>query len=243
MFKYAVIVLLALPYIFASPSNAALDPRTRNEDISNTEVVANVKQSNGVYIYEYIVKSSSDNLGEIQSFEVDISCPVVVPYDDFNPSDYQGNGPNSSQNGKHVPVAVLADYGAAFLWGVTANNNVSWGLAAKSGEIRGKLTIISPYSSTSRGYRLVPFMDNSKKWNYAAYDENDPTVPWIDDFTVYGTTIGPACPGEEQKEPRFMGTRMPDEMDADNALLTYSKPLDDHIDYQVGVGQIAITIH
>lgn len=199
MIKCAIIVMLLLCFVSES-CNAALDPRTRNEDISDTEIVINVKRNNGLYVYEYTVKSSAENLGEIQSFQLDISCPVAVPYGDFNPSDYSGSGSNSSRDGKHVPVAVLADYGAAFLWGVTADNYVSWGLAAKPGDVRGKLVIISPYDSASREYRLIPYMDNSKKWDYASYDENDPSVPWIEDFTVYGTTIGPACPVESRYE-------------------------------------------
>lgn len=219
------------------------DPRTRDEDISNTEIVADYKKdSHGNYIYEYSVISDSGNLGHILSFELDISCEAPPVYPEFDPSHYPLSDMHDvSEDNLHLPVIVNAPPGQAALFGIDRSNFASWGVFLDPGQKREGLTIVSPAAPGYRQYLLIPSMDAGIEYDYSGYDETD-DLPWIEDFTVYGTTIGPACPGEEGPA-RFVGTGMGNESDTDNALLSYSEPLQDRLTVPVGTGQVKISIH
>lgn len=222
------------------------DPYTRDEDISATQVAVEVAQNaSGHYVYTYSVSSQSSNLGYVLSFEVDLACDSSVDGNDFDPAAYPSKAlPPRPPQGSYVPVAISAPYGRAALYAVDDKRYANWGVFLDPGKSSQGLTLVSPYPPGARAYRLVPDMDVLPPWDYSNVDPDDPTVPWIPDFTVTGITRGPACPGEEDPAPsRFAGSQFPGESSELNELLTYSAPVVDRFHVEEGTPQVKMVVH
>lgn len=241
----------ALALILSPPVVADLaDPRTRDENLSATtvDVVVNMEAS-GLYVYTYSVSAGSANTGKVSEFAVDISCEDVPDSKGFSPSDFPTRSlASASSDNKHVPVALDSPEGQSFQTGVAASNEAMWSVMLKPGEMSTGLKIVSPYPPGARDYALYPSVDyNMQSYDYEGLDPEDPTVPWIDDWTVRGVTTGPACPGEEYPPGGdggiFKGSFESSESAETNALLTYSAPLIDQIALEAGTGSIEIIIH
>ena len=227
------------------------DPRLRDEDLSGTVVSVEVtRNAMGMYVYTYHVESPPTNTGRILQFILDIGCDGVVDPKGFDAGDYPSDAdPSLSEDGKHVPVAIDAPFGQAAAFGIGLRNNVDWELAANPGQARRGLTLVSPYPPGARTYRVIPSIRyGEEQWDYSDVMEDDPEVPWIDDWTVTGLTTGPACPGEEYPDngddaPRFLGSPFPGQRELNNALLSYSAPLRDQFHVEPGTRELEMTIH
>lgn len=200
------------------------DPHLRNEDISNTTVSVNVTlAADGNYLYEYSITSNSDNLGTISGFAIDISCEHPELADLGHPPTE-----NFSEDGKHVSVALESKYGEAVLPAITADNFASWSTQITPDSGISGVKMYSPRPPVDRTYEITPFMDTSG-WAYDENSEDDPTIPWIDDFMITGTTQGPRCgpedDGGDNGNGEFAGTGV--EPANINALLTYDAPASD----------------
>lgn len=194
---------LGLALLLPAPSAIAADladPGTRNEDLSATTVDVNVDISNaGLYVYTYSVTAGARNTGKISEFAVDISCEEATDPKEFSPSDFPTSSMvSASADGKHVPVALDAPEGQSFQTGVAASNEAMWSVMLEPSESSTGLKIISPYPPGMRRYTLYPSVDyNMDSYDYEGLDPEDPTIPWIDDWTVHGITTGPACREQE----------------------------------------------
>lgn len=223
------LILISLSAIVISVSSDTLaagkDPRTRDEDISATTVSVSYQRSPaGGYEYEYAITSPGSNKGRILTFTVDASCQEVTGVQGVEVEKISGgNFGVRSRDGKHVAATVRADYGQAALFGVSRDNEAKWVVSLNPGETAKGLKITSPYPPATRTYRLVPSMDNDPSWNYP--ETPDPSIPWIDDFTVTGITTGPACPnsnGRDDAKPFLGSAEAPRQNDATNSLLSYT---------------------
>lgn len=233
------------------------NPYLRDDDISATKVTVEVGyDAQGRYVYTYDIEAPEDNTGYILSYELDISCTEVPDARGFDVSSYPPDATHSlSTDEKHVPVAVGAPWGQAGLWGVSESNEIHWLVGIEPGERAQGLQVISPYPPGSREYRLVPSADYRwDEWDYSGVMEDDPDLPWLDDWIVAGVTTGPACPGEEYPgggggggddggDKRFPGTGFRGESVEANELLTYSTPLRDHLHVPAGTKELEMTIH
>lgn len=241
----ALSVLVPIPVIAQDPT--LLDPRLRDEDISGTVVSVDViRAESGLYEYTYTYVSPASNKGAIRSFGVDISCDSTADRTGLPPQETtEGFKASASSDGRHSPINVFAAFGSAAIYGITERNDVLWTPGVKPGQSRTAIGLVSSMPPKARQYRLVPKMDNDDRWDYASFDEDDPTVPWIPDFTVFGMTRGPGCPGDPPSPPpaAFPGTLKPGETEAINALLTYSTPLSDRFHVPAGTMQLMLTIH
>lgn len=108
------------------------------------------------------------------------------------------------------------------------------------------ISLLSANSPVARQYELSPSMAPSAPWDYSDVDPSDETIPWVDDFTVFGMIEGPGCERAPEPPPeptRFAGTPYPFEADGLNDLLSYSEPLRDRFHAEPGAGSFALTIH
>jgi hypothetical protein len=252
--KYVFALLLVL-VIGGMPVHAAdkKDPYLRDDDISRTTVSMEVSRNElGLFVYKYDLVMPVENTGAVRTFRLDISCADVVPSLGFNADDFPSDASRSfSADGKHVPVAIDAPWGQSGMFGISEGNAVHWGVVGKPGTSKMGLQLISPYPPGAREYRLVPNMRyREEEYDYSGVAEDDDTVPWTDDFTITGTTTGPACPGEEYPDSgddgddkRFPGSRFRGESVESNELLTYSAPLRDHLHVPAGTKELEMTIH
>lgn len=219
------------------------DPITRDEKISNTIVNVSVKQEGMLFKYEYSIKSPRTNLGIINNFLLDISCDI--DFSDIKipvPNERLGHLTNKSSNGQHVPAEVFAAYGTSNAYGITKSNHVLWGLYLKPGKKVERIWILSPAPPGPRNYLIEPFIDNNPDiWNYSKYNEDDPNVPWIEDFTITGTIIGPSCKSDESSGNLFKGTG--EESFYVNGLLQYSNPTKDPLYIKRSDDGIKMIIH
>lgn len=204
------------------------DPKLRDEDISNTIVSVNVEPGNGLYKYTYTIESPDTNKGIINDFLVDVSCDiqfdeVEIPVE----GDRLGYNGNKSEDGQHVPVEIFAGYGTSNIYSITSNNHALWNIYLKPGETITNVYLISPAPPGERTYTLIPYMDTAG-WDYNLYDEDDPAVPWIGDFTITDTVIGPSC-SEDQPPPSELFLGSGKEPFNINGLLSYSTPEQDPI--------------
>lgn len=250
--KYTTITILIGQLITFSLSTMAApykDPRTRDEDISATTTEVKIeKNSIGNYVYRYTIKSPDTNIGRISRFHIDLSCSEALsPSDNFvgaRPS--VGLLPTFSEDGKHVPVLIDANYGAATSWAITGGNEVYWGIYANPGSNRSFLTLESSFAPGLRQYKLVPSLKSDPRiWDYSLVQEGD-FVPWIEDFTVTGIIKGPACPGEElpPEEPElFAGSLEKSETEVSNNLLTYEAPLQNRFHLATGSSSVTMIVH
>lgn len=186
------------PYI--DPAGLA-DPRNRDEDISNTVVTVDWSMlPDGNYAYTYTIESLIENKGKIQNFGIDMSCD--------NPSSgalgYQAIR-TSSHNGKHILLETNEDVTHPILAAkITAANRVAWFLGISPGESESVQTIVSKEAPVIRQYRIRPTWPTAN-WGYALY-ENDPNLPWIDDFIVTGTVLAPRCSTDTSPIPEDPNT-------------------------------------
>lgn len=226
------------------------DPFSRDDDLTHTTVTVAVEyNSHGHYVYTYNIEMPADNTGAVGIFSVDISCAREVDTKGFVAEQYPSAADRSfSRDSQHVPVVVNAPYGQSFSYGIAEGNSVHWGMNSKPDDLRRGLTLVSPYPPGSRQYRLIPNMRyRESEYDYSGLDHDD-EVPWTEDFTVTGLTIGPACPGEEYPEegepsPHFDGTLFPGQDKELNGLLSYSEPLRDQFHLEAGSRELVMTIH
>jgi len=199
LFKYVggliLFSILTAKFVY---SETLKDPRTRDENISNTIITVTVnKRADGMYEYIYDIESPVTNKGLITSLGIDIACDLdfgeVIFSEHADPLFLR----NVSEDGNHVPVQSYGVYAITTHSSISVDNRVSWGMYFKPGQIGKGIKLISPAPPGLRAYRLRPAM-SPDGWDYASYDEDDPAVPWIEDFTVTGSITAPACAIEEQ---------------------------------------------
>lgn len=198
------------------------DPRTRDKDISATNVDVSVTRlPSGFYNYVYSLTAPEENKGDVISLIVDVACEVA-------PVSFQFPEPASSlyilyasENGLHAPLQMYhAPTGSTGMM-VTVDNRLSFGVDMEPGESHTGFRILSPYPPADREYELAV------GWGFLGYDydsvsdEEMQTVPWKHDFTVKGMTKGPGCSHEPQPPALFVGN--PDE--PYNNLLQYASPM------------------
>jgi hypothetical protein len=230
------------------------DPMARDENISAAYIEVSVEiHASGNYHYIYNVRSPKENTGTITTLSLDISCNEVPDPRGFDPDDFPApSRRNFSEDSHHLPVAASATRGEGFALGVGAANTVAWGINLKPGSSSQGLQLLTPYPPGPRRYSLIPSIrENEERWDYSGIEEDDPDVPWIDDWTVHGITTGPACPGEEYEDgddgedhdARFPGSVHRGEQAALNHLLTYSAPLRDQFYLEDGSREVEMIIH
>jgi len=221
-----------------------MEPATRDEDISGTQVKVDYHQrSDGLWVYEYSLTAPDSNKGTVDILSVDLRCDVQfkqtsLPY---TPSGTEGY--NGLHNTKPItPTAVQSDWGASGAWGIGTDNSAYWLLGVKPGESLSNNRLISPAAPGLRVYTLEPqfFVVG---WDYPRIP--DPTLPREQDFYVNGVIAGPGCPGEVPpvEKPSFPGTVHPTERDENlNGLLSYTQPLKDRVRVPAGTPDVKLTI-
>lgn len=235
--------LLLAALIVPSFSSAALkDPFTRNEDISNTIVDVDISREGDIYRYSYTIISSTTNIGTISNFLLDLSCGlefsgVEIPV----PAERPGYEGNISRDGNHVPAELLAEPGTSGLYAITVFNHALWGVHIPPGTQMGRLSVLSPAPPGPRSYRIEPLFRTDPSWDYSGLDEETPDVPWIDDFTVTGIVMGPACEKDDSQSDLFLGSGT--EPYNINTLLSYSEPKRDPVYLDNDGDSIRLTIH
>lgn len=229
------------------------DPYTRDDDLSGTTVEYSVEVTpGGFYKYTYDLDAPETNTGRVLAFSMDLSCDATPPDNGFNASDFPFHkAAIRSENGKYVPAAISKPYGKVATASLTVDNVLQWGVSLDPGESTGGLYLVSPYPPGDRTYRLIASdAYNWQEWDYSILDgtKEHPNLPWIDDWSVTGATIGPACPGEEDPdfdiEPTtFPGSIYSGEDEELNELLVYSNPVQDKLHVDAGTGSIDLEIH
>lgn len=184
------------------------DPFTRYDDLSGTTVEYEVTRTpQGYYEYTYHLSSPQYSTGEVLSFVIDLSCDEVPASKNFAPDDFSfHDAANATENEKYVPVAVRTPYGQAIRGALTVNRDVAWGVVMSPGETREGLALVSPYPPGNRVYQLrASGSYREDEYDYSIIreimldEEGDyPRLPWVDDWSVNGATVGPACPGEQR---------------------------------------------
>lgn len=232
--------ILMLFLSFGANAEVLKDPRLRDEDISRSAISATYSiLPDGMYEYLYTIESNKDNKGEIDTFKLDISCQ-----DKFSPVSFSEPPTkmfeNNSIDGMHIPVQHYGVMYATYWLSITGDNQLVWGVGIKPGETARGYRVISPASPGKLKYTLEPLMD-ADGWDYISYEENDPSVPWIEDFTVTGMITGPACPSKAEIFPG--ADRQRRESAETNSLLTYSAPLRDRFHVEKGIKEIELMIH
>lgn len=203
------------------------DPITRDANISNTSVNVSVTREGNLYRYTYSINNPSTNLGTINNFLIDLSCDidfgdVEIPV----PSERLGYLGSKSSDTLHVPAEIFAGYGTSNAYGITKSNHALWGLYMVPDTTVEPISILSVAPPGARNYFLQPFLNNNPDvWDYTGYEEDDPNLPWIEDFTISGTITGPACKTDEPSGDLFKGTGA--EPFNINGLLQYSDPVKD----------------
>lgn len=240
-YLFSVYILLNIFCINFVYAEALKDPRTRDETISNTTITSTVKKrSDGMYEYIYDIESSSTNKGVIGGFVIDVSCDLdfgeVVFSDPKDPYFEKV----LSKDGKYIPLQAYGVFAVTSDSGISRKNNLYFNMDFGPGRIAKGLKIVSPAPPGMRSYELRPYMEPDG-WDYASYSEDDPTVPWIDDFRVTGVIQAPACTFEvpSTEDDRFHGTGK--EPFGINKLLTYDTPEKDPIN--VSSSNEAIQFH
>lgn len=180
-----------------------------------------------MYEYTYDIQSLETNKGLIASISIDLACEL-----DFGNVKFIDNKccyfSDSSKDGKHVPVDTFFRKGEAGYPGISVDNKFSWMILLRPGYKAEGIKLISPAPPGLRTYTLRPSMQPDG-WDYGSYEEEDPTVPWIADFTVTGSIKAPACSLDTAilENDRFEGTG--GEKFGINKLLTYATPDKDPI--------------
>jgi hypothetical protein len=237
---------------FVTISNIAgsadlLDPRLRDEDISKTNLaVEYFTRPDGLYEYVYSINSPPENKGIIVHMLLDLACeasfePVNLPYADGLPGYYASA---IGENSPHTPVAIHADYGSASEYSISVDGRALWGLWILPNDSANGLRLISAAEPGMRGYSIEPGFWKNELWAYTEDDENNPEIPWIEDFTIIGMIAGPGCPGVTEPpgdNMRFAGSQKKKESEVENELLTYATP--DRNRIHVEAGTTSYTMH
>lgn len=198
------------------------DPRTRDEDISHTQItVKTTRVKNGLYLYGYSFVSPPENKGVVRSFDLDISCdldfstvefPPVEPYSDFSKD-------------THVPVGNVH---------IGRANVAKYPLSLKPGENTVRF-LMSPAPPAERTYDLSVEMD-SYGWRYDLY----PDGKWTQDFLFSGTVLGPACTLDFGPEIEYLGAA--EEPFGVNKLLAYAEPVTDELILNNATNSVTMTL-
>ncbi|WP_303902916.1 hypothetical protein [Thiohalomonas denitrificans] len=219
-----VVMVALFASIYASGGMAQLkDPRTRDENISATTINTSVtKLSSGFYEYTYDFAFPEENLGRVQFFKIDLSCELDFGNVAFPEPPISG-GKNYSEDGNHVPVQLYHSQ-QTFFPNLSVDNEAIWlFLEGTPGTSASGLRIISPAPPGLRNYKLQPEMEPFG-WDYSEFEE-DPTIPWIDDFTVEGLIKAPACAFDDPEPEKFAGSVHYSQNSDTNELLMYAAPL------------------
>lgn len=240
-------IALAISVAAMAEEPTLIDPRTRDEDITGTTVSVQVATDGQNYEYQYAITAPDSNTSKVTALFIDISCQEqlagAIPLD--TPGHVLGSFGSKSADGKHVPLIVESDSGSSVSWGITRDNRAYWALLLSRGGT-STVTIKSPHAPSLRQFVLEPDVDtNHDQYDYSGVTEDDPTVPWLDDWRVTGSIKAPACPGEEpppEETPRFDGTAMPEESAAINRLLSYEAPLRDRFQLPADAAGYTLTL-
>ena len=169
------------------------DPRTRDEDLSQTVVAGRyVERPDGLYEYHYHVESPVENKGRILTFKLDISCndPVI------NSSGLVAVS-SISDNGKHISIGAPDENYNDFIGPkISAKNYTHWFAGIDPGQSRS-FVLISPELPAYRDYELSPSVQTDG-WDYSGRHAE---FPWIEDWIATGTTIGPRCSTDDSPIP------------------------------------------
>lgn len=255
---FCLIVWSVLTAEHAMGQETLKDPFTRDDDLSGTAVKFDVNlTAENHYEYIYDLSAPDSNTGQVHSFIVDLSCDEEPASKGFSASDFDFHTADDvTENDKHVPVAVRAPYGQAAAAALTVKNRISWFVSMSPGDNSQGLGLVSPYPPGDRSYQLRASSSyREDEYDYSIMreimldEEGDyPPLPTVDDWSVNGTTIGPACPGEEdpdfEVEPTtFAGTIFSGEPEANNQVLTYSSPLKDQLRLPETRRNVVIRVH
>ena len=237
------VLFLFFSYTYNSALADLKDPRDRDENITAAEITVSVEEKGSFFEYSYDVKNAEDNKGHILYMLLDLACDL-----DFGEVDFPENSDafRKIPEKGYVPVEMFHGSTRRVAHSLTIDLYGKWSVSLDPGEeVRG-LRVLSPAPPGPREYQLVPFMPTDG-WDYDSYQdvapgEEEPVIPWIDDFTVVGTVTGPACSLESPEEPeRFAGHPVGNEKI--NKLLTYSEPLRNRLRVDEDQSSVTVTIH
>ncbi len=148
-------------------------------DLSDTVITSEWSvNTDGLYVYDYSIKSGISNKGEIAKFEIDVSCKWLS-------DERHGYRPKSKSNSnKQHYQCGIGEYrhisGSSNLY----SYKVGWAPGVKPGETLDEFQIISKDAPVSRKYELSPSFDDG----YII-----PTGIPYSDFIITGMTTGPSC--------------------------------------------------
>lgn len=245
---YSLLFLLCFSTVIQS--GVLKDPQTRDEDISRSIVdVAISRNEDGMYVYEYTVMNSEENIGDIQSFSIDLECEHDFDVDGMPATESEAGYISIKairayqylKKGNRTPATIHAKYGNAAVAGFS-DGYADWMVMAKKGVTRTGLKLISPAGPGLRHYMLIPDMDVDG-WDYSRYEEGE--APWLDDFTVTGMIAAPNCPGVTPPvDGRYYpGSKGQFEPKGINEILTYSEPLIDRWHTDESTNKVTIKIN
>lgn len=202
-------------------SQELADPRTRDEDISATDVEVSVTRlPSGFYSYIYSLAASEENKGDVTSFVVDVACETAPGSVEFPEPPSSLYIVYASENGLHAPFQMYHSPTGSTGMMISVDNRVVFGVDMEPGEQHSGFRILSPYAPADREYELAA------AWGFLGYDydsitdEEMQTVPWKHDFTVKGMTKGPGCSTELEPPALFVGNPA----EPYNNLLQYASP-------------------
>lgn len=198
------------------------DPRTRDEDISHTQItVKTTRIKSGLYLYGYSIVSPPENKGTIGSFKLDVSCDL-----DFSTVEFPPVEPlRDSSRDPHVPVGNVH---------ISRANMAYYNMSLKPGEQTVRF-LTSPAPPTERAYLLAVDMD-SEGWRYDLYPEGK----WTQDFIVRGTVLGPECTLDFGPEIEYLGAA--EEPFGVNKLLAYAEPVTDELVLSNAAESVTVTL-
>lgn len=217
-----LLCFLALLPISSVPAETLKDPRTRDDDISATDVSVEVKRVHGDFFeYVYTLTAPALNKGTISSFAVDLTCPHPAPQVIFPepPTTYPWD--YVSKDGYHAPFQPYpSPTGAAWML-MSLENQLSFLMTTEPGEQHTGYRVLSPFPPMYRLYTL------EIGWRTGEYDyenlskEELSALPIRDDFYVYGVIEGPGCSSDATPSQLFPGTGE----EPDDDLMAFEAPL------------------
>lgn len=191
-------LILAFLMAVATDARELLDPRLRDESISDTTVsVRTDRLGQDLYKYTYSITSPSTNKGRILMLSIDLSCEMELVGGNLPEAVKTDAYLGDLSEGDHVPVVFdFSESKYFYIHGVSVANTADWTLGVNPGDSIDGLTLFSSAPPGPVSYTLRPSISTAG-WDYDSYAADDPDVPWVEDFTVSGTVEGPACPKEE----------------------------------------------
>lgn len=205
-----------------SASDELKDPRTRDDDISGTEVNVEVQLlPSGFYEYIYTLFAPETNKQVVVDFLIDISCDNTAGDFTFPEAPASVQWDYASGDGRHSPVQIYpSPTGSAWMM-IGIRNWVSFAVNMQPGERHTGFRILSPYPPGDRHFQL------RQRWTTGDYDYEGLTdeewgqLPIRDDFWVNGMTRAPGCSPNPPSPSLFAGSG--DE--PDNDLIQFAAPL------------------